>query len=86
MAGHITITPDEMREKGYLLAREAARKIDVNPTTIYRWLSANKIEGFRDGFRSYVLWTSVLAWIGEAACEVRGLSSDDVWVTTELGE
>lgn len=72
-----------MRTKGYLLVAEAARKIDVAPQTIYRWLEAEKVEGFRDGYRRYVRWSTVLKHIGPKSARIRGLSKEDIWVESD---
>lgn len=84
--GHITITPNDMRDAGYLLTREAARKIGVANTTVYRWLQAGKVDGIKDGFRSYVKWSSVLKHLGPDICEIKDYSEDDLWIITELDE
>jgi len=83
--GHSPTTDDAMREHGYLLVGEAARKINVAPQTIYRWIEAGKAEGFREGFRRFVKWDSVLAHLGKGA-EMRGLSEEDLWIETGLDE
>jgi len=82
-AGHSTLTEPEMRSEGYLLVREAARKIGVSSQTIYRWIAENKVEGFRNGYRRYVNWRSILRHLGPQACKIRDLRRDDVFVPTE---
>lgn len=87
-AGHSTITEHEMRRKGYLLVSEAARKLNVTPQTVYRWISDKKkvVEGFRDGYRRYVKWSTVLEHYGPDACKVRELSQNDIWDETPMEE
>ena len=83
-SGHSTITDYAMRTKGWLLVSEAARKIRVTPQTIYRWISKKKTYGFRDGYRRYVNWASVLKHIGDEAAYIRGLSADDALTETPV--
>lgn len=85
--GHATVTDDDMREQGYLLISEAARKVGVAVQTIYRWIDNedNPCEGVRDGFRRYVLWSSVLEHLGDGAT-LRGFTQKDVWVETAPDE
>ena len=87
-AGHATTTEHAMRRKGYLLVSEAARKLNVTPQTVYRWISDSKkgVEGFRDGYRRYVRWSTVLEHLGPTACKVREISQNDVWTETPFGE
>lgn len=77
-AGHATTTDQSMRDKGWLLVAEAARKIGVTPQTIYRWIEDKKVTGLRDGYRRYVSWASVMKHLGPHACAVRGLLESDV--------
>lgn len=84
MRGHSTVTDKVMRGKGYLLVSEAARKIGVSPQTIYLWLEAKKVEGFREGYRRFVRWSTVLRHLGPESCEVRGLKYEDVWVESGI--
>jgi hypothetical protein len=74
-----------MREQGYLLVGEAARKIGVAPQTIYRWITAGKADGFREGYRRFVKWATVLDHLGEGAVR-RGFNDDDIWIETGLDE
>lgn len=85
-AGHATITEYEMRRKGYLLVAEAARKIHVTPQTIYRWIadSSKGVEGFRDGYRRYVRWSTILKHLGPDAVRVRELTQEDIWTETHM--
>lgn len=82
--GHSPVTDLDMRKRGYLLASEAARKLKVAHTTVYRWIENDKtgVEGFRDGFRRYVRWSSVLRYRGKDACEALGLSQESIWEFT----
>lgn len=81
-AGHETLTPLDMRKRGFLLVREAARKTGHSSQTIYRWLAEEKVDGKRDGYRRYVRWSAVLRHLGKDGCELRGLTQEDVWVET----
>lgn len=72
-----------MRSQGYLLVAEAARKIEVAPQTIYRWIETEKVGGFRDGYRRYVRWSSILKHLGSKSARVRGLAQDDIWVASD---
>ena len=83
MRGHNTLTDMAMRQRGWLLVREAARKINVTSQTIYTWINTGKVVGMRDGYRRFVRWSSVLAHIGQEACEARGLKQEDVYVETD---
>jgi excisionase family DNA binding protein len=80
--GHKRLTDSKMRGEGYLLAAEAARKIGVTSQTIYKWIDAEKIGGFRTGYRRYVRWDSVLDYLGAQACEVMKLSPESVLTET----
>lgn len=85
-AGHETVTDPLMRKRGFLLVSEAARKVGRTNQTLYRWLAEEKVEGLRDGFRRYVRWSTVLRHIGRDACELRGLTQEDVYFETPLEE
>ena len=84
VAGHSTTTDHPMRKRGYLLISEAARKLGRPNQTLYRWISEGKVEGFREGYRRYVKWASVLKHLGEPATAMRGLSKIDVMIETGL--
>ena len=87
-AGHSTTTNPNMRRKGWLLVSEAARKLDMSNQTLYRWLSTktNPVKGFRDSYRRYVKWSSILEHLGPEACEARELTQQDIWVESGLEE
>lgn len=80
--GHQRLTDSKMREQGFLLAAEAARKVGVTPQTLYKWLDTEKVAGFRTGYRRYVHWKSVLEHLGDKACEVMGIDLASVHVET----
>lgn len=82
-AGHSTITDKEMRQRGFLLVAEAARKIGKTPQTIYRWIDGGNAEGLREGFRRYVRWSSILTHLGPDAVRIRKLSQHDIWTETD---
>lgn len=82
MPGHKTVTDLNMRKQGYLLSAEAARKIGVSGESMRQWAKNEKVESFRDGYRRYVRWSSVLRHLGKTAREVRGLTQDDIWTET----
>lgn len=81
-SGHSYLTDPAMRTKGYLLVAEAARKIGVAPSTIYRWIEERKVDGFREGYRRYVRWVSILEHLGPVSLQVRGLDSGSVFEET----
>lgn len=83
-SGHSTVTDPVMRAKGYLLVAEAARKINVTPQTIYRWISDDRkvVVGLREGYRRYVKWSSLLEHYGPEVCNIRGLTQEDANVET----
>ncbi len=82
--GHSPITDSKHRTAGYLLVAEAARKIDVAPSTIYRWVEEEKVEGYREGYRRYVKWDTILQHLGPQAVKVRGLSKKDIFILVSL--
>jgi len=84
MPGHSTLTEKDMRRKGYILVAEAARKITVSPQTIYRWIESEgvDVDGFREGYRRYVMWETILDHLGPKACRIRGFKKSDVMVPT----
>ena len=62
--GHSKTTEPKMRQSGYLLCAEAARKVGVTPQTMYKWVDQGKVAGFRAGYRRYVKWVLYLAtWV-----------------------
>jgi excisionase family DNA binding protein len=75
-----------MRKRGYLLISEAARKLGRPNQTLYRWIEEGKVVGFREGYRRYVKWGSVLKHLGPQAAEMRGLRQKDVYVETGLDD
>jgi excisionase family DNA binding protein len=80
--GHKRLTDYKMRSEGYLLAAEAARKIGVTSQTIYKWIDADKIGGFRTGYRRYVQWETVMSYMGDQACKVLELTASSVFTET----
>ena len=71
-----------MRQSGYLLCAEAARKVGVTPQPMYKWVDQGKVAGFRAGYRRYVKWGAVLSHMGATACTALGLAESDVNVET----
>lgn len=79
---HSQTTDVELREKGWLLCAEAARKVNRSPQTIYRWIDNGDVKGYPDGYRRYVHWESLLEYIGKPACKVHGFNKKDIWTET----
>lgn len=78
------ITEKAMRDQGWLLASECARMVKKDVRTLYRWIDANKVRGFKEsGHRRYINWQDVLDHMGEERCQILGISKDDIW--TEHG-
>lgn len=64
-----------MREKGYLTCTEVVERVHVHPTTLYRWIRENLVEALDFNGAYYVLWTSVVAHLGDVATAL-GLVGD----------
>lgn len=74
------ITEKPMREKGWLLASECARKVHKDVRTLYRWIDAKKVRGFKEsGHRRYIHWQDVLDHMGKERCDILGLRYDTIW-------
>ena len=59
------VTEKAMRSKGWLLASECSRIVGKDVRTLYRWIDAGKVRGFKEsGHRRYIKWPDVLKHIG----------------------
>lgn len=78
------VTEKAMRSKGWLLASECSRIIGKDVRTLYRWIDAGKVDGFKEsGHRRYIKWADVLSHMGSEKCNALGLDADTIW--TERG-
>lgn len=78
------VTEKAMRNKGWLLASECSRIIGKDVRTLYRWIDAGKVGGFKEsGHRRYIKWADVLRHMGSEKCNALGLDDDTIW--TERG-
>jgi len=58
---------DMMRERGWILASEAADMIGYHPTSIYKLIRKEKLESTKVGGTIYVATESLRDFLGEAA-------------------
>jgi len=56
-----------MREKGYVSVSDASNRAGVTVFTIYRWVSAGKVEGLLVGRHWYVQLDSLIKYVGPKA-------------------
>lgn len=63
-----------MRQKGYLLAAEVARRCGIDTATVYRWIAEGSVREIRMAGRyHYVDVRSVVAHLGHDAAVALGL-------------
>lgn len=74
---------DMMRDKGWLLASEAADLIGYHPTSIYKLLRKEKLESRKIGGTIYVSTKSLREFLGEAADQFLGSVDDQDEATLE---
>lgn len=65
----------KMRDKGYLLSTEVAKRIGVHKATLYRWIKEGVVEALDFNGAYYIKWESVVSHLGEVA-NVLGFTPD----------
>ena len=65
MSNYLKGLDSVMKARGLFSVSEISQKLGVHPTTVYRWIDANKIEGGRAGGRRYVDLESLKEFLGE---------------------
>ena len=65
----------KMRQKGYLLSTEVAKRIGVHKATLYRWIKDGVVDALDFNGAYYIRWESVVAHLGEVA-NVLGFTPD----------
>jgi len=64
---------DMMAARGFLSAREVAKRCGHSPSTVYRWVDDGTVEGERVGSQRFVKLSSVIKHLGPAAARMLGL-------------
>lgn len=61
-----------MEGKGYMALGDVAARLGVTVYTIYRWVKARKIIGFKAANRWYCLKQSIVDYLGPEAADALG--------------
>ncbi len=61
---------EKLRAEGYVPAREASELAGVDIATVYRWADDGKVDGLQMGRHRYVLYASLLTYLGPHAVRV----------------
>lgn len=64
-----------MRQRGYVPSTEAANRVGVHKSTLYRWIRDGRIESVDFNGAYFIRWESVVEHLGKAG-EILGLSRD----------
>lgn len=57
----------KLRNKGYLLCTEVAKKVGVHKATLYRWIRDGVVKALDFNGAYYVDWSSVVEHMGKVA-------------------
>jgi excisionase family DNA binding protein len=64
-----------MRERGYVPSTEAAGRVGVHKSTLYRWIRDRRVEAVDFNGAYFIRWNSVVEHLGEAG-KVLGLTKE----------
>ena len=72
-----------LRNGGFISAKEASYKVGLSVWTLYRYVNSKKVEGTKVGTKYFIKKKSLINYLGRRFCEKCGLVDEKVVSTKE---